>query len=119
MDKTFNISEIIRRVTLGNKVIIGTNIHLYLNENQKFDVSIGATEEIEKFTDEQRRQQQKETNRKNGLRHKGSYGWRKNTKPYEIRNSLTITGEITAERGAETRSWSKELEFEFKKAKRN
>ncbi|MDX7986083.1 hypothetical protein FE392_01865 [Xenorhabdus sp. 12] len=51
------------------------------------------------------------------MRHKGSYGWRKNTKPYEIRNELTITGEITAEKGAETRSWSKELEFEFKKGK--
>ncbi|WP_237385219.1 hypothetical protein [Xenorhabdus sp. Sc-CR9] len=35
-----------------------------------------------------------------------------------MRNSLTITGEITAEKGAETRSWSKELEFEFKKGKK-
>ncbi|MDE9448794.1 hypothetical protein KKJ04_25645, partial [Xenorhabdus bovienii] len=82
---------------------------------QGINVTLGAAEEIEKFTDEQRRQQQKEVNRQNGLRHRGSHGWRRNTNPYEVRNSLTITGEITAEKGAETRSWSKELEFEFKK----
>ncbi|AYA40831.1 hypothetical protein HZS38_10660 [Xenorhabdus nematophila] len=52
------------------------------------------------------------------MRHRSSHGWRRNTSPYEVRNSLTITGEITAEKGAETRSWSKELEFEFKKGKK-
>ncbi|MDC9594935.1 hypothetical protein [Xenorhabdus sp. IM139775] len=118
VDKTINIPESIRRMTLGNKTILGTNIHLFLNEKQEINVTIGATEEIEKFTDEQRRQQQKEANRQNGLRHRGSHGWRRNTNPYEVRNSLTITGEITAEKGAETRSWSKELEFEFKKGKK-
>ncbi|PHM74055.1 hypothetical protein [Xenorhabdus kozodoii] len=118
VDKTIDLPGIIRRTTLGNKTILGTNIHLYLNERQAFNVAIGAAEEIEKYTDEQRRQQQKETNRKKGMRYKGSQGWRRNTKPYEVRNSLTIEGEITAEKGAETRSWSKELEFEFKKGKK-
>ncbi|WP_237385220.1 hypothetical protein [Xenorhabdus sp. Sc-CR9] len=33
VDKIFNLPETIRRMTLGNKVILGTNIHLYLNES--------------------------------------------------------------------------------------
>ncbi|MDC9604515.1 hypothetical protein [Xenorhabdus griffiniae] len=103
---------------MGNKTVLGTNIHLVLNEKQEIKVSIGTESEIQTFTDEQRKKQQKENNRKNGIPHRGSYGWRKKTNPYEINNSLTITGEISAEKGAETRSWSKELEFEFKKGKK-
>ncbi|MEQ2027940.1 hypothetical protein [Xenorhabdus szentirmaii] len=118
IDKTFNLFGTTKRITFGKKIIFGSNILLYLNEGQKLNVAFGVAEEIEKYTDEQRRRQQIETNRANGLRHRGSYGWRRNTKPYEVRNSLTITGEITAEKGAETRSWSKELEFEFKKGKK-
>ncbi|WP_244967888.1 hypothetical protein [Xenorhabdus budapestensis] len=118
IDKKYKLADKILTATIGNKAILGSNIHLVLNERQEFNVAIGAAEEIEKYTDEQRRQQQKETNRKNGMRHKGSQGWRRNTKPYEVRNSLTIEGKITAEKGTETRSWSKELEFEFKKGKK-
>ncbi|MEQ1976295.1 hypothetical protein [Xenorhabdus sp. SGI240] len=118
IDKKYKLADKILTATIGNKAILGSDIHLVLNEKQEFNVAIGASEEIEKLTDEQRRQQQKETNRNNGMRHKGSQGWRRNTKPYEVRNSLTIEGKITAEKGTETRSWSKELEFEFKKGKK-
>ncbi|NRN27652.1 hypothetical protein [Photorhabdus heterorhabditis] len=112
-----NIHNEIKNIFVGKNPVFYTAINLVLLEKFEVDVFFGLKQAIEEFNDEQRRQTFRE-NYPNRARPGSRYEkrlTRKYTTPYEVTNTLTITGKISSTRGKETRKWSKELEQEYKK----
>ncbi|MGJ0636207.1 hypothetical protein [Xenorhabdus bovienii] len=102
----------------GKKTVLNSNIYLVTKEKIEVDLTFSADKEVDEFTDEERKNQQRKTNRERGLGQRGVRGWRNGTTPYEVRNAYTIEGSVKTQKGVARQTWKKTfLEKEFKKSK--
>ncbi|PHM46364.1 hypothetical protein Xmau_00774 [Xenorhabdus mauleonii] len=87
-------------------------------EKIEVDLTFSADKDVDKFTDQQRKNQQRKANRELGLGQRGYRGWRNNTTLYEVRNTYSIEGSIKTQKGEASQTWKKTfLEKEIKKSK--
>ncbi|MDC9604094.1 hypothetical protein [Xenorhabdus griffiniae] len=104
-------------MVLGEKTVLNSNIYLVTKEKQEIDLIFKAKKDIEEFTDQQRRRQQTQVNREQGLGHRRHRGWTQNTTRYQVTNALTVEGTIKLQKGSASRTWTQTLQKEFKKNK--
>ncbi|OTA14647.1 hypothetical protein Xbed_03659 [Xenorhabdus beddingii] len=102
----------------GKRTVLNSNIYLVTQEKIEVDLTFSADKEVDEFTDEERKRQQRKTNREQGLRQRGYRGWRNGTTRYEVRNTYSIEGSVKTQKGGASQIWKKTLlEKEFKKSK--
>ncbi|MDX7991509.1 hypothetical protein [Xenorhabdus littoralis] len=102
----------------GKKTVLNSNIYLVTKEKIEVDLTFSADKEVDEFTDQERRKQQRNTNREQGLGQRGHRGWRNDTTRYAVRNAYSIEGAVKTQKGGASQTWKKTLlEKEFKKSK--
>ncbi|MDE9481445.1 hypothetical protein [Xenorhabdus bovienii] len=103
---------------MAKKTVLNSNIYLVTKEKIEVDLTFSADKEVDEFTDEERRKQQRKTNREQGLGQRGHRGWSNDTTRYAVRNAYSIEGAVKTQKGGASQTWKKTLlEKEFKKSK--
>ena len=100
----------------GLRHLASARFNLILYRELTAKVTIGLESEIEEKTKEQRKEERKKQNVAAGYRPSHT-GWTKHTGKYDIKNGLTIEGEVVSIIGSDRHGFTTELKQEFTKGK--